>query len=187
MTIPMEQLLNLPDIRVLRVELNERDIQCEIESSRGYASCHQGGQPATQFFAYGEVLQLRQLPICEREVTLDLQTRRYRCQGCAGRTTTTERGDWSDAEAGCTKAFAQFLLRALINSTLQDVTTTHQVSYGCVRGLLTRSVKDAVDSEQFSEIAILGMDEISLRTGHRDFVTLISTRDTQGRGVILAV
>jgi transposase len=185
--IQIEQLLNLPDIRVLHVEMNEREIKCEIESTRGAAICHQCGQPATQFFAPGEVIALRHLPLCEREVTLYLHTKRYRCLYCAGRPTTTERGDWYDTEAGCTRAFAKLLLRALVNSTLQDVADKHGFPYGRVRGLLTRYVNGTVDWQSIHDLALLGLDEIALRKGHDDFVTIVSTRDAAGRPLVLAV
>jgi transposase len=187
MTIQFEQLLNLPDIRVLSFEMDEERIKCDIESTRGHAICHQCGQRATQFFEQGEILPLRHLPICEREVTLYLHTKRYRCLHCAGRTTTTERGDWYDTDAGCTFAFAKFLLRELVNSTLQDVAAKHGIKYGRVRGLLRRCVKSEVDWEQFQHLKTLGLDEISLLKGHRDFVTIVSTRDAAGKPVILAV
>jgi transposase len=59
MQIPIEQLLNLPDIQVLNVEITEREIKCDIESSRGYSICHQCGQKANNFFEHAETLKLR--------------------------------------------------------------------------------------------------------------------------------
>jgi hypothetical protein len=37
MQIPIEQLLKLHDIQVLNVEITERKIKCDIESTRGYS------------------------------------------------------------------------------------------------------------------------------------------------------
>ena len=70
MQVPIEQLLNLPDIQVLNVEITEREIKCDIESTRGYSICHRCGQKATKFFEHGETLTLRHLPICEKDVYL---------------------------------------------------------------------------------------------------------------------
>jgi transposase len=94
MQVPIEQLLNLPDIQVLEVEITEREIKCDIESTRGYSICHRCGQKATKFFEHGETLRLRHLPICEKVVYLHLRTKRYRCLDCDGCPTTTERSDW---------------------------------------------------------------------------------------------
>ena len=40
MTIPFEQLLNIPGIRVLGVKYDEHTIECPIESTQGYSMCH---------------------------------------------------------------------------------------------------------------------------------------------------
>ena len=70
MQIQFEQLLNLPDIQVLNVEITEHEIKCDIESTRGYSICHRSGQKATKFFEHAETLTLRHLPICEKDVYL---------------------------------------------------------------------------------------------------------------------
>jgi transposase len=119
MQIPIEQLLNLPDIQVLNVEITELEIIYDIESTRGYSIWRR--QNATKFFEHGETLTLPHLSICEKDVYLYLRTKRYRCLDCDGRPTTTERREWYDANAKRAKAFTEFLLRALVNSTIGDV------------------------------------------------------------------
>ncbi|MGH9851389.1 MAG: ISL3 family transposase [Blastocatellia bacterium] len=187
MTIPTEQLLNIPGIRVLSVEYNENKIECQIESTQGYSICHKCGQKATEFHEHEKPLELRHLPLCGRQVILWLRPRRYRCLHCDGIVTTTERQAWYDAKAGCTKAFAEFLLLELVNSTIQDVAQKHRVTYDVVRGVLKRYVKGEVDWSQIKNLSILGMDEISLLKGHSDFVTIISTKDEKENPLVLAV
>ena len=63
MQVPIEQLLNLPDIQVLNVEITEREIKCDIESTRGYSIWRRCGQKGAKFFEHGETLTLRHLPI----------------------------------------------------------------------------------------------------------------------------
>jgi transposase len=186
-TISTEQLLNIPEIRVLSAQVEERLIQCEIESTQGYSICHRCGQKATEFHEHGQALELRHLPLCGRQVILRLRPKRYRCLYCEGVVTTTKRADWYDAKAGCTKAYAEFLLLELVNGTLQDVAKKHSVTYEVVRGVLKRYVKGEVDWRQFKVLGILGLDEISLLKGHSDFVTLVSAQDEQGNPIVLAV
>jgi transposase len=187
MQIPIEQLLNLPDIQVLNVEITEYEIKCDVESTRGYSICRKCGQKATKFFEHGETLMLRHLPICEKDVYLFLKTKRYRCLTCEDRPTTTERGEWYDADAKCTKAFAEFLLRALAGGTINEVSIKYRVPYDRVRGVLNRYVRGQVDWTQFQHLRQIGLDEISLLKGHGDFVTIVSTRDDRGKPVVLAV
>ncbi len=186
MTIPTEQLLNLPGIRVLSVSYDEDHLDCEIESTQGYALCHKCGRQATQFHEHEKTLVLRHLPLCGRAVILRLRPKRYRCPHCEGGVTTTERQDWYDAKSGCTTAFAEFLLRELVNSTLQDVARKHGVTYDVVRGVLQRYVRGAVDWETIQTLRILGLDEISLLKGHGDFVTIVSAQDQHGKPLVLA-
>jgi transposase len=144
-TIPTEQLLNIPGIRVLSVKYDEHKIECQIELTQGYSLCHKCGQKATEFHEHGPELELRHLPLCGRQVMLRLRPKRYRCLYCEGAVTTTERADWYNAKAGCTKAYAEFLLLELVNGTLQDVAKKHGVTYDVVRGVLKRYVKGEVD------------------------------------------
>lgn len=108
MQIQFEQLLNLPDIQILNVEITEYEIKCDIESTRGYSICHRCGQKATKFFEHGETLTLRHLPICDKDVYLYLKTKRYRCLDCDGRPTTTERCEWYDADAKWRQGLRRF-------------------------------------------------------------------------------
>ena len=187
MTIPTEQLLNLPGIRVLQVNYDEKRLECEIESTQDYALCHRCGQRATAFHGHDQVVRLRHLPVCGRSVVLWLRPKRYRCLHCEGRSTTTEQPTWYDGKSGVTTAFAEFLLLALVNSTVQDVACKHGVSYERVRGLLSRYVRDEVDWSQFTELRQLGLDEIALLKGHGDFVTIVSAQNQVGQPQVLAV
>jgi transposase len=159
-TIPIEQLLNIPGIRVLSVKYDEDRIECQIESTQGYSMCHKCGQKATEFHEHGQELELRYLPLCGRQVMLRLRPKRYRCRYYEGAVTTTERADWHDA-----KAYAEFLLLELVNGTLQDVAKKHGVTYDVVRGVLKRYVKGEVDWSQIKTLGLLGLDEISLLKG----------------------
>lgn len=62
----------------------------------------------------------------------------------------------------------------MVGSTLIDVARKHQVNYGILRGLLLRNVSPQVDWGTFTNLTVLGLDEISLLKGHRDFVTIVS-------------
>src|SRR5215207_6500168 len=66
--LSIEQLLDLPAVRILNVEVSKREIRCDLESTRGFAICHRCGEKATKFFEHGETLSLRHLPICELKV-----------------------------------------------------------------------------------------------------------------------
>lgn len=185
MLVSFDDLLNLPQVRVVDALLTEAEITLQVEHTQHFAICHKCGERATEFFRNGEKLVLRHLPIFNRPVFLMLQTKRYRCLHCEA--TTTQQGQWYDTEAHCTTALAEFLLLELVNSTISDVVSKHNVSYDVLRGVLTRDVAAEVDWSQFKQLRLLGLDEISLLKGHRDFVTIVSTQDEAGHPAVLAV
>ena len=55
MRIPIRQLLNLPDVQVMNVEITEREIKWDIESTRGYSICRRRGQNVLGLHVRGEV------------------------------------------------------------------------------------------------------------------------------------
>jgi len=118
---------------------------------------------------------------------LELRPKRYRCRYCEVAVTTTERAEWYDAKAGCTKAYAEFLLLERVNGPLQDVAKKHGVTYDVVRGILKRYLRGEVEWSQIKALGLLGVDEISLLKGHADFVTRLSAHDETGKPIVLAV
>ena len=75
-----------------------------------------------------------------------------------------------------TKAYEQHLLFELVNSTVADVSRKENVDYHTVDELIDRYIETKVDYTQIESLGVLGLDEISLKKGYRDFVTLISYR-----------
>ena len=107
---------------------------------------------------------------------IELRPKRFRCPTCDDHPTTTQQCDWYEPRSPHTKAFDQSLLRQLINSTVSDVARKQEVSYDSVLGAINRGMDAAVNWSDFSELKVIGMDEIALRKGHRDFVVIVTLR-----------
>jgi Transposase len=58
----MEIPLDLPEIRILRTELSERESVITVQSTREWAICARCGGETRQFHSYGRLLRLRHLP-----------------------------------------------------------------------------------------------------------------------------
>ena len=73
------------------------------------------------------------------------------------------------------------------NSTVADAARKHGVSEESIDGILDRWIERAVDWDPWERLGVLGIDEVALKRGHRDFVVLV-TVPLEGGGVeILAV
>ena len=95
---------------------------------------------------------------------------------CDGNPTTTEKSSWYNENSKFTKAFEQHLLFELVNSTMADVSRKAGVDYHVIEDLVTHYVESEVDYSTIKALGVLGMDEISLKKGYRDFVTLLTYR-----------
>jgi transposase len=86
-----------------------------------------------------------------------------------------------------TRAFEQQMMRSLINSTVSDVSRKERVSAEAVEGILHRKMAQTADWASLKALGVLGVDEIALKKGHRDFVTIVSAQPPGGELTVLAV
>lgn len=184
----LESLLNLPRVRVLNSEFTEHgDLIIRVESTQRGTTCRRCGREIDQFHGYDRVLRLRHLPIFERRVYIEIRPRRYRCPHCQGGPTTTQRLDWYEPNSPHTRAFEHDMLRALINGTVADVSRKHGLSEDSVEGIVERYLAQEIDWSGLASLGVVGIDEIALRKGHRDFVVIVTCRNGEGRLRLLGV
>ena len=125
---------------------------------------------------YGEWITLRHLSILGKCVYLRLRLPRYQCDDCDGKPTTTQQVTWFNRRSKHTKAFEKHILLSCVNSTVSDVAIKEGVSYDSVRGVIDRNIEKEVDWKTIPRLDVLGVDEISLKKGHKDFVVIVTAR-----------
>lgn len=167
--------LDLPDVRVLSISKTEPgDWLIRIESILNGTTCHKCGRQTTHFHGYDHAIRLRHLPLFDIPVFVEIRPKRYQCHDCDGKPTTTQHLSWHKSRSPNTKPYEQFLLRMLVNSSVSDVAKKFNLSNDIVTGILERWVSTQVNWDEFEHIEILGIDEIALKRGHKDFITLIT-------------
>jgi len=67
------------------------------------------------------------------------------------------------------------------------VSIKEQLAYDAVLGVIERRVENRVDWTRYTHLGVLGLDEIALKKGHRDFVVIVTARGPEGRIAILGV
>ena len=88
---------------------------------------------------------------------------RYRCDTCEGRPTTTQQLTWHTPNSPQTNAFDTHLLVQLVNATIEDVRLKERLPYDVVLGVLERRIDQQVDWTRYTELGVLGLDEIALK------------------------
>jgi transposase len=73
-----------------------------------------------------------------------------------------------------------------INSTVEDVSIRESLGYEAVMGIIDRNIKPEVNWQDIKRIDAIGIDEISLKKGHKNFVVIVTAR-TDGKITVLAV
>lgn len=180
--------LDIADVRVVKTEITkDGEFVLTVESTLTSTTCRQCGRTITDLHGTDQPRQLRHLSILGRPVYLRIQPKRFRCPFCDDHPTTTQQLDWYDPQALHTKAYEAYLMLQLVNSTIQDVMRKEDVRYDAVLGILDRWIAKNVDWASVDAFDTLGIDEIALLKGHRDFVAVISAKTLTGVVQLLAV
>lgn len=180
--------LDIPEIQVLKTEFNEqRELIITIESTKPGTKCRRCGHWIAKFHGHDDWVTLRHLPVFGRPSYLRYRPKRYQCQNCEECPTTTQSLDWHDANSPHTFAYDEHLLLQLVGATITDVSLKEQIGYDAVLGALERRIDTVVDWSAFEELEVMGLDEIALKKGHRDFVTIVTARLAGERVVLLGV
>jgi len=175
-------------VRVLQIELTPRG-ECilTVESTLEGTKCRKCRREIREGHGLDEWLTLRHLPILGRKVFLRLRPKRYRCPYCDGGPTTTQELAWYTAKSPHTKAYEKYLLVQLVHATVEDVSLKEEIGYKALEGIVDRWISTEVNWAEVQGMKILGLDEIALKKGHRDFVTIVMARSAAGEVRILAV
>lgn len=180
--------LDIPEVQVLKSELNKAgELIITVESTKETTTCRRCGRMIQKFHGYAKWVKLRYLPVFGRPTYLCYRPKRYRCEYCDGNPTTSQRLDWHEPNSPNTFAYEQHILLQLVNATVEDVSRKEQLAYDMILGIVDRHIQAEVDWSQYTTLSTLGMDEIALKKGHRDFVVIVTARLKNGRIVLLGV
>jgi len=180
--------LDIPDVNILSMKNGAKgEILLEVESTLKTTQCRCCQREISRFHGYDAPIRLQHLPILERVVYIELRPKRYTCPHCDGKPTTTQKLSWYAPRSPHTHALDEWLMKMLINSTVSDTSLRCQVSYDSVDGAINRLVGTSVDWSRVVPFATLGLDEIALRKGHKDFVCVVTGLDSHHRVMVLAI
>src|SRR5215210_3376949 len=180
--------LDIPDVCVLQIDLTQaNEFIFTVESTLSSTTCRRCGRTITDQHGEERSRLLRHLPILGRVVYLRIRPKRFRCPYCDDHPTTTQELEWYDPNALHTKAYERHLIVQLVNSTVTDVVAKEDVSYDALLGILDRWIATTVDWQTLEAFSVLGIDEIALKKGHRDFVAVLTAKTASGRLHVLAI
>lgn len=168
-------LLGISGVEIKDVSLNEEgELIIRVKSMIKGANCPKCGRRLHKICHSDYEVKLRHLSVLGYETYIVIAPQRYKCEHCNNQPTTTQRMDWYEQKHPCTNAYEEYLLLSLINSTIQDVSVQENIGYDVIDGILDRKVSTKIDWGEINKIDYLGIDEISIKKGHRDFVVIVT-------------
>ena len=178
-------ILGISGIQIDKVSLNDKgELIIRVSSTVEVTKCPKCGQKLHKKCHSDYEVKLRHLPTSGHITYIVITPLRYECEHC--RISTTQEMDWYEQRHTCTKAYEEHILLLLINTTIEDVSIKENISCDVIKGIIDRGIDTKIDWDAIEKIDIAGIDEISLKKGHKDYVAII-TAFINGQLRILAV
>jgi transposase len=180
--------LDIPDVEALRTEIYpDGKLLIWVESQVETVPCGLCGREVRATFGHGQEIQLRHLPVLGMETYICIRPRRGRCLECETEPTTTQVSEWYEQRSPHTKAYDRYLLKQLVNSTIEDVSLSENVGYDAIVGALNRQIDTQVNWEQVDDLSTVGIDEVAMSKGRKKYAAIITARQKDGKVRILGV
>jgi transposase len=179
-------LIDLQNSKVVDVGLDKYDILITVETTESSVACHVCGKRLTKRHGCDKERKLRHLSILGKQTYIIYKPNRYICEDCNNHPTTTATPSWHHRDSSYTIDYENHVLIELINSTVVDVSVKGSLTEASVMGIVDRHLESSVDWKTINRLDVLGIDEIALKKGYKDYVTLITNRH-DGKIRLLAV
>jgi len=182
----LETLLNIPGVAVESMEITGEGVIITVRSTVEGTRCGRCGREICRPYGHGREITLRHLSLFGNETHIRICPPRYQCVRCEGSPVTTQKASWHSQRSPHTTAYENHILTQLVSSTVGDVSVREHVGYEAVMGIIARRIDTKVNWDEILSIDTIGTDEIPLKKGHKNFVTVV-TALTDGKLMILAV
>ena len=169
--------LDIPGVKITKVEIDKNgNLTITVESEVEGTHCHKCGKEITKPHGHDKKITLRHLSILGRKTYICICPKRYQCTNCSGNPTSTQSLSWYDLKSSQTKEYENHVLLQLINSTIIDVSIKESLGEKAILGIVNRYIDTKINWREIKRLDVIGIDEISLKKGHKDFVTIVTAR-----------
>ena len=179
--------LDIPDVDIVSTEITaDEQLLIKVESQIETTECGVCGQEIGCNYGHGQAIRLRHLSVLGLETYICLRPQRGQCKRCQYEPTTTQVLAWYEQRSPHTKAYDEYLLKQLVNSTIEDVRLKENLGYDAVVGALDRQIATEIDWSSVEDLRTVGIDEIALKKGRKSYAAIITCRQANGKLRVLA-
>lgn len=169
-----EQLLNLPALKVDKVEFTDKTIRinCHLETSNGECPiCLESVRLVKSYRTH----TVRDLNISGREVYLELRLKQFYCPSCG--TYFTQSIPFADANKSYTHRQAKWIFEMSVKQPLSEVAAISNISTKTVERIFYSFTLGETFS-RYEGVTHLGIDEFSWRKGKKDYLCILTNLKT---------
>lgn len=179
--------LGLSHIKIKSIKIDEfGDYHIYVSCMATKTVCHKCGKTITNVHGHCEETVIEHLPILEQRVFIHVKWPRFKCSDCDNNPTTSFRPPWLSGNGQQTVPYEDYCLKWLINSTIKDVADKLKTTEEVIEAILSRRINTDINWNLLSPTRI-GIDEIALRKGHNQYLTIISDISISHQVKVLAV
>jgi len=171
-----ELLLELPLLSVTDVKIASTMIIIHCESKLGEAFCPCCLKPCSKVNQQ-RVRAIKDLSISGRKVSLQLTTRQFICLDCDR--TFYEKFAFVNSYERMTIRYEKFIYKRCVGVEIKYVSLQEDLVWHTVNRIFKKwSAQTIKDADLFGNVRALGIDEIALKKGHKDFVCVLVNLET---------
>jgi len=169
--IAFQQILNLNELIVTSVTMSETRIDIECCSAFEEAicpSCLKKQKSVNQTYTR----EVRDLAISEKKVFLHITERQFYCSDCDRY--FMERFSFVDKNEHFTERYQKRIFQQIKQCSISQVIVIEDICWKTANAIFERqSDKQLIGNENFRQVKFIGLDEFSLKKGHKDFATVV--------------
>jgi transposase len=175
MKFPVDQILNLPEMKVLDFEEIEGEgIIITIEKAVNYSACPSCKQ-ITHSIHQSHWRMIHDLSWSEKRVLLKINRRQFKCNKC--KKVFSEKLNFVEKSKGYTKRLAMDIVQQVLNSNIHSVGKINDLSDEEVESMLKGEVSQILNLNLI-HLKRLGIDEIALVKGQGNYLAILVDLDT---------
>lgn len=175
MRFPVEQVLNLPGMKVLSCqEIDGLGMIIEIEAEVKYSTCPSCGKN-THSIHQNHWRMIQDLPWSTKTMLLKINRRQFKCNNC--QKVFSESLNFVEHHRGYTKRLAYDIVQQVLNSNIHSVAVRNDLSDEEVESMLEGQANEILKID-LSQLSRLGIDEIALVKGQGNYLAVLVDLDT---------
>lgn len=173
----LDQILAIPDTKIIKVEQNETEIHFYLEFINESTTCPNCGAECDIVHEKKETKTIRDMQVVGKKCFLHFIHRRFKCNKC--NKTFMERLNWIEPYERLTKRYAKWLSNYGLKIDVKNLSKTEDVGYSTVERIVKKNNYAYLFPDKKGFPVNAGIDEFSQRKGRGNFCVLITNNDAK--------